>query len=468
MKKNLRLPPGPRLLSYPRRWLLYTRDQERFYLGMREEFGPIVRLPMDPLLTRMAYVVSEPALVKHYLIDNAANYTKNFFAGRRDIVAGEAVSTSEGTFWRRHRRLVQPAFQRDWMSSQVPRMVDAVLRYLERYWDVYARQGQPVDMLREMSRLNLSLLGPIVFSQDPSEELRDALYTYYIDAIRERTTGEFIASLLLPGHVQYLIKKRRQPTYFPSAELVDRFARGLVAQRRQSPDAHDDMLARVMAARDEKGEGLDDLEVRDELVDIFYGGHVSSTATMAWAWYCLATLPEVNARVVDEVEQVLHGRSPTAADLPRFQYTTRVMEETFRKYPPAPGLIRVALKDDQIAGYDVPAGTVVGASSFVMHNHPDYWARPSAFDPDHFLPEVVERRPKFVYIPFGGGQRLCIGERLAMMMSSIILSLVSQRYRVSLVPGLEVKGVKGGVYHPQNLLMRIERAERPARAVPAA
>jgi cytochrome P450 len=466
MKKKLRLPPGPRLISFAYRWFGYMRDQRRFFEGLHREFGPIVRLPANPLLARVVkriYVVNDPALVKYYLIDNAPNYTKNFFTGQRSIVNGEAVSTSEGAFWRRHRRLVQPAFQRDWLTTLVPRMVEAVRRHLEKHWEAHASKGEPVDMLREMSRLNLAILGEIVLSQELSQELSDAIYVYFRRAIRKRKLRDLVV-LSLPGPLLRAYVKWRMPLLRPAALLIDQTVRALVAQRRQDPREHEDMLARMMAAKDEHGQGLDDLEARDELVDTLYGGHVSPTAVMSWAWYSLATLPEVNARLVDEVEQVLNGRLPTAADLPRLQYTTRVMEETLRVYPPAPGVSRFALKDDQIAGYDVAAGTMVGASCFVMHNSPEHWERPGTFDPDHFLPEKVEKRPKFVYMPFGGGQRLCMGDRLAMMMSSIILSMAAQRYRVTLAPGAKVERVMGGVFYPDGLQMIIQRADRPSRA----
>jgi cytochrome P450 len=193
----------------------------------------------------------------------------------------------------------------------------------------------------------------------------------------------------------------------------------------------------LIEARDDEegGGGMSDVQLRDEVMTLFLAGHETTANALAWTFHLLAQNPAADARMREELATVLGGRTPTAADVMRLPYTTRVFEESMRLYPPAWLVARRALHDEEFGGYVVPKGTMVGVAPYAIHRHPAFWPEPERFDPDRFLPERAEGRPKYAYFPFGGGQRLCIGIHFAMMEAVIILAMLSQRVRLATVPG---------------------------------
>ena len=460
------LPPGPRSFSPLGNLFDFTGDIAGYSFKLFQEYGDVARIR---LFRKTLYLVSNPTLVKYYLADNAVNYPKNFFAGRRTIVMGQAVSTSDGAYWKRHRRMVQPAFHRERLAALVPQISQVTEQLFDRYWEPRARSGEPFLLMQETSRLIVSIMGSLLHSEVPSEEICDAIYNYLHFTIKPNTFTEDLIKFIPMG-----VKNRRrflnrsQPKALPSAYRLDAFAREAVAKRLAEGEGRDDMLGMMVAARDEKGEGFNALELRDEFVDFFYGGHVSMAIGTAWVGYILTQYPQVAERLSAEVEQVLGGRAPTLADIPSLRYVTQVVEETLRIHPPAPGLTRPALKPDRIGEYDVLPGTLVATSPFVMHRHPAYWDKPDEFNPDHFAAEKVEKRPRYVYIPFGAGQRVCIGQHLGMLMSAVIIPMMAQRYRLTMVADRPMKAVVGGTYYPSNLWMTLSPASRGAAPVRAA
>ena len=210
----------------------------------------------------------------------------------------------------------------------------------------------------------------------------------------------------------------------------------MIAARRRGETQSADLLAMLMEARDEEtGEGMSDLQLRDEVMAIFLAGHETTAIALGWTWLLLSTHPSAAARMRAELVRVLHGRTPTLGDLPRLVYTGQVVQEAMRLYPPAWIISRCAIDDDRIGGYDVPAGTIIFASPYVTHRLPDWWDNPEGFDPDRFEPARVERLPPFAYFPFGGGPRQCIGNTFALMEMSFVLATLAQRCRLDLVPG---------------------------------
>jgi cytochrome P450 len=220
---------------------------------------------------------------------------------------------------------------------------------------------------------------------------------------------------------------------------MDGGLRRLVESRRANP-GQKDLLGRLVAALDvETGAGLTAKEVRDEVLTIFIAGHETTASAMTFAWYVLSQSPEWEAKLHAELDEVLGGRTPTEADLPKLSLTRRIIEETLRIYPSAPGLsARVALEADELCGQKIPKGAMILISSWVLHRHRQLWDNPERFDPDRFLPERSAGRPRFAYLPFGGGPRVCIGQMLAMTEATLILATLAQRFRLRLRPGFEV------------------------------
>jgi len=196
----------------------------------------------------------------------------------------------------------------------------------------------------------------------------------------------------------------------------------------------------LLAARDEEtGEGMNDQQVRDEVMTLLLAGHETTSATLTWIWYLLSQHPEVEQRLHDEVDRVLGGQPPTVDRLDDLPYTRQVIQEAMRLYPPAFFVIRHAIADDEIGGYPVPANSLVLLMSHAVHRHPAFWEEPERFDPERFTPERSAGRPRFAYFPFGGGPRICIGNSFAMMEAQLVLATVAQRYCLRLLPGHPVE-----------------------------
>jgi cytochrome P450 len=239
----------------------------------------------------------------------------------------------------------------------------------------------------------------------------------------------------------------------------------LIEARRADPGRLD-LLGRLVAALDEAtGAGLTAREVRDEVLTIFVAGHETTASAMTFVWYVLSQMPQWEARLHDELDQLLGGRTPTEADLPKLMLTRRIVEETMRLYPPAPGLsARVALKADELGGQKIPAGSTILIASWVLHRHCQLWDRPERFDPDRFSPARSAGRPRFAYLPFGGGPRVCIGQVLAMTEATLILATLAQRFRLRLRPGYDVRIQQRVTIRPKGgLPMRVEKRAAQGR-----
>jgi cytochrome P450 len=209
----------------------------------------------------------------------------------------------------------------------------------------------------------------------------------------------------------------------------------IIRQRRELNTDTGDLLSMLLSARDEEtGEGMNDQQARDEVMTILLAGHETTANTLIWTWYLLSQHPEVESRLQSELATVLGGNAPTVEQLPELAYTSMVLQEVLRLYPPAWILSRKAIADDELGGYHIPQGSMVIISPYATHRHPDFWEQPEVFDPERFTPERVAARPHFAHFPFGGGPRLCIGSNFAVMEAQLILATVAQRFRLRLMP----------------------------------
>ncbi len=453
-----RRPPGPSALSFM--WSLLGSGHAgnlEALLDYQRRYGDIVWLKAPGF---SMYLLSNPAYIKHFLVDNAVNNYAKPLLNQRGIVMGHALSTSNGAYWKRHRRMVQTAFLRERLNAVVPRISREVHRVLDLHWEPRVRSGEPLALGREMSRLSVSVLLELICSESPSDELCDAVFSFLRGSLLEASS--LLVRAPLPRALSRGLKKWRHPDFLPAAHRIDAFARELVARRLKLPEQPDDLLGQMINARDEKGEGMSELELRDEFVDVFYGGHISTGIGLSWMQYCLARHPEVAERMRDEVERTLGGRSPETADLAGLQYVGQVFDETLRHFPPAHGLLRIATREDTLAGHDVPVGTQMLASAYVMHRLPEFWEQPEAFHPEHFSPEQVRKRPRFVYLAFGGGQRICVGSHLASLIAIVLASALAQRYRLELVSERSIRFVARGTFHPANLWVKVLPAREAA------
>jgi cytochrome P450 len=222
--------------------------------------------------------------------------------------------------------------------------------------------------------------------------------------------------------------------------VLDEIVHSIINERRTSGQQKDDLLGMLMEATDEEtGAGMTDKQLRDEVITIMLAGHETTAVNLAWTFTLLSQHPDVRQKLEAELDDVLNARVPTMADIPDLSYTTMVIEESMRLYPPAYAMARFGHAPDNIGGYDTPANAVITLSPYITHRHPDFWQEPNKFDPERFRPERKAERPRYAYIPFGGGPRQCIGNNFAMAEAILLLTSIAQKFRLDLLPGHQVE-----------------------------
>jgi cytochrome P450 len=443
--------PGPRGNIFLGIFREVTRDPIRLYMKARDEYGDIVRFRALPSIHW--YLASHPNDVEKVLYGNQHNYRKgDFFNKSAGVLVGNGLLTSEGDFWRRQRRLSQPAFHRQRLAGLASTMTATAEAMSER-WYGYAKSDQPFDIASEMMRLTLQTASLTLFGTDISGETDTVGRALRIafDHVGYRLVHPFTMPINIPTPRNLRFSKAKR--------VLDKVVYGIIDQRRRSGKDTGDLLSMLLLAQDEeRGGGMSDLQLRDEVLTLFIAGHETTAVTLSWTWYLLGKNPDVALKLRAELENVLGGRTPTFDDLPRLQYTKMIFEETMRLYPPAWALPRQAIEEDVLGGYYIPAGSGVDVSPYVTHRHPDFWEEPEKFDPERFRPERAANRPRFAYFPFGGGSRTCIGNNFAMMEAQLILAIFAQRFRVDLVENHPVVPDPTFVLKPRHgVMVRVEK-----------
>jgi cytochrome P450 len=437
--KDAPAPPIPAILEW-----LPGRLGRKIYLGRKflqdalGFFGECVRnhghiVAISP---GRIYLINHPGYIKHVLQDNHPNYRKGLEMTRMlRPFFGEGLLTAEGKAWLRQRRYAQPAFHRRHSPELAKLMTDTAEAALGR-WEADAREFR--DFRDDLTRLTLDILLKGVlgtdWGPDPEGLMRAVLELEEALAL--------VSSFSDPWQPPLWVPTPRNRKILHALREADRWMYGLIEGRRRAGQSGQDLLALLMAAQDpETGESMTDRQLRDELLTLLRTGHSTLRELILWTWYLFAQNPAARDRFYQEVDGVLGTRTPTFDDLPRLPYTAMSIHESMRLYPPAWVFVREALADDQIGGCAVPQGSMVVMCPYITQRSEEWWPEPEKFDPERFLPERSEGRPKFAYYPFGGGPRLCIGNNFALMEAQLILAMVAQRFRVEMDPGHPVKRV---------------------------
>jgi cytochrome P450 len=384
---------------------------------------------------RSRFLVNEPAAIRHVLLDNAANYQKTEITRRiLEPGLGRGLITSEGETWRRHRRTMSPAFDHRSIVSYVSIMTGAALELLADWSRLGA--GASIDIATAMMQVTLNIVSRTMFSSDSD----------HIVSIMERGVGRYQAKMRpnvmdFVGLPAWLAGIGRHRVLDRTLSEFDTEIDRLIKMRSSHPESdRRDLLSRLIAARDEQtGGGMTAREVRDQVITIFMAGHETTAMAMTWTWYLLSQHPAEEAKLHAELQTVLGGRTPNAEDLSKLTYTRMVVEESMRLYPPVHTIARQARADDTLAGRLVPKGSAVLIAPWVLHRHRQLWHDPGRFDPERFSPEQTAARPRFSYLPFGGGRRICIGAAFAIAEATILLATIGQRCRPRLVSGHPVE-----------------------------
>jgi len=385
------------------------------------QVGPVARIQSRSLATLL---VTAPEAVQHVLQDNPRNYRKNVrFIRIARPALGDGLFSSDGDRWRAQRRVAQPAFHRQRLAAMTSSMADAIDTMLAR-WQFFADSGHQFDLQTETSRLTIDIIGRTLVSRDllPYAEKFAGAMVATFDYFNHAFNHIFTAPLFIPT--------ARNRAFRRAIREVHGLVNQIVEERRKNPaESASDLLSMLLEAH---GEEHDTADLRDNLSTFLGAGTETTAVALCWVWHLLSKNPDAQEKLHDEVESVLHSKRPTFDDLPNLVYTRMVVDEGMRLYPPAWVISRTAIEQDLICGFSVPAGATLLMSPWVTHRSPLYWDDPEKFDPERFIPDRNRDRPEYAYYPFGGGPRMCIGDRFSIMEQMLALAMTAQRFNVNI------------------------------------
>jgi cytochrome P450 len=419
-----RLPPGPPGHLIQGHQAEFRKDPLALLTRTAREYGDIATIRFGPY---RVILVSHPDYVESILVSNARIFHKGPALRRNPLLLGNGLLTNEGESWRRQRRLIQPAFSRQRVTSYGEVMATFAQRAVNGWAD-----GETRDIHAEMMQLTLAIVAKTLFDADvegDSHRVGLALEAA-LEAFNAHSTGIFPVPLWIPTRSNLQLRRAT----WELDNIIFRF----VNARRGSAEDKGDLLSILLGARDEDGKPMPARQLRDEVMTLFLAGHETTAIALSWTLYLLARNPLVEARLVAELETVLAGKAPTPADLPRLPYLEATVDEGLRVYPPAWVIGRQSTAPFALGSYQFPEGTVVLVSQWVNHRDPRYFHEPEAFRPERWLDGLARQIPKYAYYPFGGGPRMCIGHGFARMEAALLLAAIMQRYHLELVPGQEI------------------------------
>jgi len=395
-------------------------------------YGHMVDLRFGPV---SRFLVSHPDWVRHIYVEQAAKFYKTQQV--KDILGpslGNGLLISDGDFWRRQRKLAQPAFHHKRIEGYATVMVDFTQRMLSQWNSASSTR----DIDQDMMQLTMEIVAKCLFDADVASDaagLGEAITTS-----NKLASARFTKLFVPPTWVPTRDNKRAVQAIDTIDHVLMRFihqrrAEGLDALRERS-----DLLSMLLAAVDEDGSGgMTDKQARDEAFTLFVAGHETTATTLTWVWYLLSQNPVAEAKLHEELEHVLGGRTPTVADLARLPFTDWVIKETLRLYPVAWITSREAIEPVQVGDYHFDKGAVFFLSPYVLHHDATYFEAPEEFRPERWAGDFEKQLPRFAYFPFGGGPRVCIGNTFALMEAQLILATIAQRFTMRLAPGQVVE-----------------------------
>jgi cytochrome P450 len=363
------------------------------------------------------------------LIKSASNFTKDLFLRELRRILGEGLLTAEGAFWKRQRRLIQPAFHRERIAGYGAVMVDHTERMLATW-----RDGATIDLHHEMMSVTADIVTQCLFGTNAGDTRE---VSSCIEAMMQRFNDPIV--LLVPG-VEYLpLPVNRE--FRRVAPRLDKIVRGFVAERRAmgDPAPGDDLLAMLLNARDEDGSRMDDRTVRDEVLILFLAGHETTALALSWAFCLLAENPEVERKLHAELAEALGDRAPCFEDVPKLKYTECVVHETLRLRPPAWALGREATAPFELASHRFENGAWFWILPWTLHRDPRHFPDPERFAPERWEDGLMKRLPRCAYLPFGAGPRVCIGNQFALMEAVLMLATLARRFSVRIEEGFRVE-----------------------------
>ena len=385
------------------------------------------------------YFLNHPDLVESVLVNQYQNFRKDRVVRNARWIFGDGLLTNEGDPWLRQRRTIQPAFHRERIAGYANTMTSYTQAWLDSW-----REGETRDIHQDMMRLTLKIVAKLLFGLEVDEESEKIAHS--LNTLIGQGAG---GRMILPPFLRYLpvptmARVRR------AARRLDAIAYRIIRERRADGPMNDDLLSMLIEARDEDGSGMTDKQLRDEAITFLLAGHETTALSLSWAWYLLSENPEVERKLHQELDQVLNGRLPEAADMPRLSYTERVVKEAMRLYPPGWAVARTAVRTCEVGGYRLRRGDNVVISQWIMHRDPRFFNDPLTFDPDRWSPERAQSVPKYAYFPFGAGPRGCVGQSFAILEAVLLLATIAQQYQLKLAPKPPVIPTPGVTLRPKH------------------
>ncbi|AWI89810.1 cytochrome P450 [Methylobacterium sp. DM1] len=447
-------PPGPKGWPLLGSLIGFARDPLGFLTACSRQYGDVVAFRTAG---QLMLVLICPREIERVLVKDHQNFPKNEHFWRQvTALFGNGLLTSKGTFWQRQRRLAAPAFAGPRLASYADTMVHESTRTAEGW-----RDGDVRDVHADMMALALRIAAKALFGTEVEEDvlvidnaLNDILAELASRVVRPILIPDAVP---LPGHVRYRRALRR----------IDEIVARIITERRSSSAASADFLSALMRARDEDGTAMSDRQLRDEVVTFLLAGHETTALVLSWTIHLLSRHPEVDRVLAAEIDEVVGQRAATFDDVPLLRFTEHTILESMRLYPPAWAIGREARSDCQIGGFDVRAGTPILISPWVLHRDPRFFEEPEAFRPERWQQGLAQRLPRFAYMPFGGGPRICIGNRFAVIEAVLILATLVQRFGFIVDPDRPVVPVPSMTLRPKEGV-RVRLEERGRRISQAA
>lgn len=362
-------------------------------------------------------VITHPDYIKQVLVSNKKNYVKSDNYEILKLALGNGLLTSEGEFWKKQRKIAQPAFYKDSLVGFVQTMETATLQLIERY-KKNVHTNSDIGLL--FNALTLEIVANCLFGTELSDRQHEIHHAvnYANEYLTKKIMTPFYPPFWFPTPSTLQFRKNRKE--------IDKIIFGIINKRQERADTTSkDLLAMLMHTKDEDtGETMSTQQLRDEVITLFVAGHETTANALTWALYLLTKNPDKLQKLQEEVDRVLANQFINLNNLQELVYTQQVVDEAMRLYPPAWTVSRKALNPDIIGDYQIPKDTLVSINVFGMHRHPDFWEQPNDFVPERFAPELKKQIPKLAYMPFGAGQRMCIGNNFALMEMKIVLALL--------------------------------------------
>jgi cytochrome P450 len=443
---SVHYPPGPEQGFFDGLRSPLRADPLGFMNRISREYGDIVCLRFFHIRT---YCLFHPDQIEDVVVTHARKFIKGRVLRANRHLLGNGLLTSEGEFWLRQRRMMQPAFHRERIAKYASTMTDCAVN-LANSW----RAGQELNLHEAMMQLTLQIVAKTLFHADVERDAPDVGKNLHVLL---EYTHDFRRMMMTPKWLPTQRNLGAKRAVRNLTNIIDR----IIEQRRASGVDSGDLLSLLIHAQDEDGSRMTTQQLRDEALTLFLAGHETTASTLSWTWLLLAQNQRVEQKLHTELDSVLGGRAPTLEDIPRLPYTNHVLSESLRLYPPAWAMARLAVEDHTLGGYPVPKGTGVAGVTWIVHRDPRWYENPEQFLPERWEGDLLKKLPRFAYFPFGFGPRQCIGNAFAMMEAALVLGTLAQRFHFAPLPGHAVVPLASITLRPRHgLHVRVEARNR--------